>query len=200
MLDYCCYGALVSRWYIGEQAVAAMGMRANLDSQWGDGDDNAAMIVRFPAAMALLEGSWTTWDHGVPTGPIVYGTTGTLVVESRDGKRIVRLERGHGQTTIYEPGLEELLRRNTAESRLSFTTDLADAVRRSLICFIAVGTPPGEDGSADASAVLRVAAVRSTPRRNPRYALGIGVRFPGPLPDGMPSCAALVYLGMWLPV
>ena len=96
MLDYCCYGALVSRWYIGEQAIAAMGMRANLDSQWGDGDDNAAMIVRFPAAMALLEGSWTTWDHGVPTGPIVYGTTGTLVVESRDGKRIVRLERGHG--------------------------------------------------------------------------------------------------------
>lgn len=103
MLDYCCYGALVSRWYIGEQAVAATGMRANLDSQWGDGDDNAAMIVRFPAAMALLEGSWTTLDHGVPTGPIVYGTTGTLVVESREGRQIVRLERGHGQTTLVEP-------------------------------------------------------------------------------------------------
>jgi predicted dehydrogenase len=115
MLDYCCYGALVSRWYIGEQAIAAMGMRANLDSQWGDGDDNAAMIVRFPAAMALLEGSWTTWDHGVPTGPIVYGTTGTLVVESRDGKRIVRLERGHGQTTIYEPDPLPEGRSNVAE-------------------------------------------------------------------------------------
>jgi predicted dehydrogenase len=103
MLDYCCYGALVSRWYVGEQAVAAMGMRANLNSQWGDADDNAAMIVRFPSAMALLEGSWTTYDHGVPTGPIVYGTTGTLVVESRAGEQIVRLERGHGQTTIYQP-------------------------------------------------------------------------------------------------
>ena len=102
MLDYCCYGAMVSRWYIGEQAVAALGMRANLDSQWGDADDNAAVLVRFPGAMALLEGSWTTFDHGVPTGPIVYGTTGTLVVEQRDGKPIVRLERGHGQTTIYE--------------------------------------------------------------------------------------------------
>ena len=115
MLDYCCYGALVSRWYVGEQATAAMGMRANLDSQWGDGDDNAAMIVRFPAAMALLEGSWTTWDHGVPTGPIVYGTTGTLVVERMDSKQVVRLERGHGQTTIYEPDPLPEGRRNVAE-------------------------------------------------------------------------------------
>ena len=115
MLDYCCYGALVSRWYVGEQAVAAMGMRANLDSQWGDGDDNAAMIVRFPGAMALLEGSWTTWDHGVPTGPIVYGTTGTLVVERKGGKQLVRLERGHGQTTIYEPDPLPEGRGNVAE-------------------------------------------------------------------------------------
>lgn len=102
MLDYCCYGSMVARWYIGEPAVAAVGMRANLNSQWGDADDNGAMIVRFPSAMALFEGSWTTLDHGVPGGPIIYGTTGTLVVESRDGKPIVRLERGHGQTTIYD--------------------------------------------------------------------------------------------------
>jgi predicted dehydrogenase len=103
MLDFCCYGALVARWYVGEPATAAIGMRANLNSQWGDADDNGAMIVRFPAAMALLEGSWTTFDHGVPTGPIVYGTTGTLVLESRQGAQTIRLERGHGQTTIYEP-------------------------------------------------------------------------------------------------
>jgi predicted dehydrogenase len=102
MLDFCCYGAMVARWYIGEQAVAAMGMKANLDSQWGDAEDNAAILVRFPRAMALFEGSWTTLDHGVPTGPIVYGTTGTLVVESKEGQPIVRLERGHGQTTIYD--------------------------------------------------------------------------------------------------
>jgi len=102
MLDYCCYGSMVSRWYIGEPAVAAMGMRANLDSQWGDADDNAAMIVRFPSTMALIEGSWTTWDHGVPGGPIVYGTTGTLVVEKRDGQPVVRLEQGHDRTTIYQ--------------------------------------------------------------------------------------------------
>ena len=102
MLDYCCYGSMLSRWYIGEPAVAAVGMRANLDSTWGNADDNGAMIVRFPTAMGLFEGSWTTWDHGVPNGPIIYGTTGTLVAENRDGKPVIRLERGHNDTTIYE--------------------------------------------------------------------------------------------------
>jgi predicted dehydrogenase len=101
MRDYCCYGAMVSRWYIGEPAVAALGMRANLDSQWGDTDDNAAMLVRYPNAMALLEGSWTTHHHGVATGPIVYGTTGTLVVDLQDGEPVVRLERGRDDTTVY---------------------------------------------------------------------------------------------------
>jgi len=103
MLDFCSYGAMLSRWYIGEQAVAALGMKANLDSHWAEAEDNAAMLVRFPSAMGLYEASFTTWDHGVPTGPIVYGTKGTLVIESREGKQIVRLERGHGDTTIYEP-------------------------------------------------------------------------------------------------
>ncbi|TFG68470.1 MAG: Gfo/Idh/MocA family oxidoreductase, partial [Anaerolineales bacterium] len=43
MLDYCCYGAMLSRWVIGEQAVAALGMKANLASQWGDAEDNGVM-------------------------------------------------------------------------------------------------------------------------------------------------------------
>ncbi len=103
MLDYCCYGAMVARWYIGEQAVAALGMKANLNSHWGDADDNAAMLVRFPGAIALLEGTWTTWDHGVPTGPIVYGTTGTMVADRKGADQVVRVERGHGQTEIYVP-------------------------------------------------------------------------------------------------
>ncbi len=102
MRDFCCYGCMVSRWYIGEQAVAAVGMRANLNSHWGTADDNGAMIVRFPQAMALLEGTWTTRDHGVPAGPIVYGTEGTLVADRKDGEPIIRLERGHDDTTIYE--------------------------------------------------------------------------------------------------
>ncbi len=62
-----------------------------------------------------------------------------------------------GLVPIYEPGLEELIRSNTKEGRLSFTTDLDEAVRKSLICIIAVGTPEKADGSADLSAVFGVA-------------------------------------------
>jgi UDPglucose 6-dehydrogenase len=58
---------------------------------------------------------------------------------------------------IYEPGLEEMVQRNTAEGRLVFTTVLNKAVRQSSIIFIAVGTPQGEDGSADLQHVLAVA-------------------------------------------
>ncbi|GAM07756.1 UDP-glucose 6-dehydrogenase [Geobacter sp. OR-1] len=61
-----------------------------------------------------------------------------------------------GIIPIYEPGLKELVLRNQAEGRLSFTTDVEAAVKGSLINFIAVGTPPGEDGSADLQYVLAV--------------------------------------------
>ena len=62
-----------------------------------------------------------------------------------------------GKMPIYEPGLEELVRRNRHENRLTFTTQLPKAVRASTIIFIAVGTPQGEDGSADLQHVLNVA-------------------------------------------
>lgn len=62
-----------------------------------------------------------------------------------------------GKVPIYEPGLEELVRRNSAEQRLSFTTDLTAAARQSSIVFIAVGTPQKEDGRADIEQVLNTA-------------------------------------------
>ncbi len=62
-----------------------------------------------------------------------------------------------GKMPIYEPGLEELVRRNRQENRLTFTTVLPKAVRSATIIFIAVGTPQGEDGSADLQHVLDVA-------------------------------------------
>src|SRR5512136_2489665 len=65
----------------------------------------------------------------------------------------------NGIIPIYEPGLKELVLRNSAEGRLSFTTDLPSAAKASLINFIAVGTPPGEDGSADLQHVLDVARI-----------------------------------------
>jgi UDPglucose 6-dehydrogenase len=63
----------------------------------------------------------------------------------------------HGMVPIYEPGLEQMILRNQAERRLHFTTDLESTVQRSLINFIAVGTPPDVDGSADISQVYKVA-------------------------------------------
>jgi len=62
-----------------------------------------------------------------------------------------------GKIPIYEPGLSEMVQRNVADGRLSFTTDLAQAVRKSEIVFLAVGTPPKKDGNADLSAVFAVA-------------------------------------------
>src|SRR5512133_1165075 len=62
-----------------------------------------------------------------------------------------------GIIPIYEPGLKEMVLRNQAEGRLAFTTDTITAVQSSLVSFIAVGTPPGEDGSADLKYVLGVA-------------------------------------------
>src|SRR5262250_3157966 len=62
-----------------------------------------------------------------------------------------------GQVPIYEPGLAELIGRNVAEGRLSFSMDLADAVQRSLVCFLAVGTPSADSGAADLSSVWSVA-------------------------------------------
>jgi UDPglucose 6-dehydrogenase len=64
-----------------------------------------------------------------------------------------------GRMPIYEPGLEEMVARNVSDRRLSFTTDLPGAVRRSVIVFITVGTPPKDDGQADLSAVEEVASV-----------------------------------------
>src|SRR5437870_11348034 len=62
-----------------------------------------------------------------------------------------------GVVPIYEPGLEELIRRNVSEGRLTFSTDLADAVKKSVVCFIAVGTPSNDDGAADLGALFAVA-------------------------------------------
>ncbi len=79
----------------------------------------------------------------------------------RDGKpRGWRRHRlGEGKIPIYEPGLDLLISRNVAEKRLRFTTDIGAAVLESEVIFVAVGTPPDEDGSADLQHVLDVARV-----------------------------------------
>ena len=73
-----------------------------------------------------------------------------------DAAKVERLR--NGEIPIYEPGLEPLVKRNVEDGRLTFTTDIAEAVRKADVIFIAVGTPPDEDGSADLKHVLGVAA------------------------------------------
>src|SRR5882724_6539516 len=72
-----------------------------------------------------------------------------------DERKVDMLKRG--ESPIFEPGLEELLNKNLAAGRLSFTTSAEEGVKHGLFQFIAVGTPPDEDGSADLRYVLSVA-------------------------------------------
>jgi UDPglucose 6-dehydrogenase len=87
------------------------------------------------------------------TGFAEFGNQVTCV--DNDASKVEALVKGI--IPIYEPGLEELVRRNAAEERLSFTTDLAAAVRDAAVVFIAVGTPPRPDGGADLKYVMAVA-------------------------------------------
>jgi UDPglucose 6-dehydrogenase len=92
---------------------------------------------------------------GLVLGACLAENGNVVVCVDKDQSKVDLLRAG--QMPIYEPGLEELVRRNDHEDRLSFTTDLPAAVRASAIVFIAVGTPQGEDGSADLQHVMAVA-------------------------------------------
>jgi len=92
---------------------------------------------------------------GLVTGTCFAEMGNDVVCVDIDEEKIERLRRK--EVPIFEPGLQELLERNVDEGRLTFTTDLAEGVERSLLLFIAVGTPEGEDGSADLQHVLAVA-------------------------------------------
>jgi UDPglucose 6-dehydrogenase len=92
---------------------------------------------------------------GLVVGACFAETGNEVICVDKDRSKVQLLNRG--RIPIYEPGLEELVRRNRLEKRLTFTMDLTDAVRRAEVVFIAVGTPTGEDGSADLKHVLGAA-------------------------------------------
>src|ERR1044071_3368554 len=92
---------------------------------------------------------------GLVTGAVFADLGNDVVCVDNDSVKISDLEAG--RMPIYEPGLEEMVARNVADGRLTFTTDPAPAVRRSVIVFITVGTPPKSDGQADLAAVEDVA-------------------------------------------
>ncbi len=92
---------------------------------------------------------------GLVTGACFAEFGVSVICVDADAEKVARLKRG--EVPIYEPGLSELVQKGVREGRLSFTTDTGEAVRQSLVIFIAVGTPPRGDGSADLSAVEAVA-------------------------------------------
>lgn len=84
-------------------------------------------------------------------------------------KNLLRIEQlNNGKIPIHEPGLQEMVTRNMAAGRISFTSDLDSAVQQSAIIFIAVGTPPDEDGSADLQHVKSVAAEIASCMNSPK--------------------------------
>lgn len=92
---------------------------------------------------------------GLVAGTCLAEMGNDVICVDNDTKKLAQLEQGI--VPIYEPGLEELILTNVEQGRLIFSNDLDMAVKNSLICFIAVGTPQGQDGSADLSAVYAVA-------------------------------------------
>ena len=94
---------------------------------------------------------------GLVVGACLAETGNRVVGADIDKEKIRDLE--EGKIPIYEPGLDQLVARNVSEKRLRFTTDIGAAVLESEVIFIAVGTPPDEDGSADLQHVLDVARV-----------------------------------------
>jgi UDPglucose 6-dehydrogenase len=92
---------------------------------------------------------------GLVAGACLAETGNDVTCVDVDADKIARLQRN--EIPIYEPGLEPMVKRNQEEGRLTFTTDIGTAIRNARVILIAVGTPPGEDGSADLKHVLAVA-------------------------------------------
>ncbi len=92
---------------------------------------------------------------GLVSGTCFAETGNKVTCVDIDARKVERMQNGY--VPIYEPGLEVLFERNSRQGRLKFTTDLVSAVKGSDIVFLALPTPPGADGSADLSFVLKVA-------------------------------------------
>ena len=93
---------------------------------------------------------------GLVTGACFAEMGNHVVCVDKDQAKLKQLQQGH--VSIYEPDLDEMVQRHLASQRLSFTDDLSRALEECQVVFIAVGTPPTEDGSADLSAVVSVSA------------------------------------------
>ena len=92
---------------------------------------------------------------GLVSGTCFAETGNNVTCIDIDVEKIANMKKGI--IPIYEPGLEELFRRNIEEGRISFSTNLADGIKNAEIIFLALPTPSGDDGSADLSYIMKVA-------------------------------------------
>lgn len=92
---------------------------------------------------------------GLVAGTCLADMGNDVICVDNDLEKLIKLN--DGIVPIYEPGLEELIKANVSEGRLKFSSDLDNAVKQSLVCFIAVGTPQGQDGAANMQYVMDVA-------------------------------------------
>jgi len=93
---------------------------------------------------------------GLVSGTCFAETGNNVICVDINEKKVAMLQ--NGKIPIYEPGLQVIFERNISQKRLSFTTDLASGIKDAEIIFLALPTPPGEDGSADLSYILKVAS------------------------------------------
>lgn len=99
LYDFCSHGACLATWFFGTPAQSVVGKKANLASPQGSVDDNSVLIASFPQGMAVIEGTWTTHEHAVPHGPVLYGSNGTLCLDGASFSEVGRVR----LTTAEEP-------------------------------------------------------------------------------------------------
>jgi len=106
ILDYACYGTVLSTWLFGKQAERVMGISKNFEVPFSDVEDYSAMMLDFGDGVGLLEGSWSTYNPGeIPSGPVLYGTEGVIVCDRHSNITKLYVGRSHKPvepTEVYE--------------------------------------------------------------------------------------------------
>lgn len=108
ILDYACYGTVLSTWILGKQAQRVMGIAKNFEVQFSNVEDFSAMMLDFGDAIGLLEGSWSTYNPGeIPSGPVIHGTEGVIVCDRHSNLTKLYTGKTHAPaapTEVFENG------------------------------------------------------------------------------------------------
>ncbi|MBR3967521.1 MAG: Gfo/Idh/MocA family oxidoreductase [Clostridia bacterium] len=125
ILDYACYGAILSTWMFGKRAERVCCMTKQFVTTFSDVEDWSAMLLDFGDGVGMIEGSWATYNSGeVPSGPILHGTEGTIVCERHS--TIVKVYEGKSHTPV-EP--TEIIDAGIADQSTALGKHLARVIR-----------------------------------------------------------------------